>query len=200
VVDDPTMKEFKGKNLLGHYEVDSEGVKAQEVTIVDDGILQNYLVNRQPIRDFPVSNGHGRSAPGSNPQPAIGTFIVKSSEAISPEELRKKTVEMVAEQSKPYAYRVDTLGAGNAPRLLYRVYASDGHEELVRGAVFNELDVRALRNDLVALGNDPLVNNRPGGIPQTIICPSLLFDELEVKRADTSKEKLPEYPAPVLKP
>jgi TldD protein len=199
VVDDPTLKEFQGKNLLGHYEVDSEGVEAQAVTLIDDGVLQNYLVNRQPIRDFPASNGHGRSAPGSNPQPAIGTLIVKSSEAMTPDELRKKAVEMVAEQSKPYAYRVDTLGAANSPRLLYRVYAKDGHEELVRGAVFNELDVRALRNDLVALGNDPLVSNRPGGIPQTIICPSLLFDELEVKRADTSKEKLPEYPAPALK-
>jgi TldD protein len=72
----------------------------------------------------------------------------------------------------------------------------DGHEELVRGAVFNELDIRALRNDLVAIGNDPLVSNRIGGIAQTIIAPTLLFDELEVKRADTSKEKLPEYPAP----
>jgi hypothetical protein len=38
-----------------------------------------------------------------------------------------------------------------------------------------------------------------GGVPETIICPSLLFDELEVKRADTSKEKLPEYPAPPLR-
>jgi TldD protein len=65
--------------------------------------------------------------------------------------------------------------------------------------VFNELDVRALRNDLTAMGNDPLVSNRMSGLPQTIICPSLLFDELEVKRADTTKEKLPEYPAPDLK-
>jgi hypothetical protein len=160
--------------------------------------LQNYLVNRQPIRDFPVSNGHGRASAGTNPQPAMGTLIVKSSEALSPAELQTKALEMVGEQSKPYAYRVDTMGPGNAPRLLYRVYAKDGHEELVRGAVFNELDIRALRNDLVALGNDPLASNRMGGIGQTIIAPSLLFDELEVKRADQSKEKLPEYPAPIL--
>jgi TldD protein len=199
VIDDPTMKEFQGKNLIGHYEVDSEGVKAQAVTLIDDGVLQNYIMNRQPIRDFPASNGHGRSAPGSNPQPALGVLLVKSSEPTSVDELNQKIVEMVSEQSKPYAYRVETLGPGNSPRLLYRVYAKDGHEELVRGAVFNELDVRALRNDLVALGNDPLVSNRAGGIGQTIICPSLLFDELEVKRADTSKEKLPEYPAPLLK-
>ena len=50
-----------------------------------------------------------------------------------------------------------------------------------------------------AIGDDPLVSNRMGGVPQTIISPSLLFDELEVKRADTSKDKLPEYPAPDLK-
>src|SRR5207249_1384700 len=74
-----------------------------------------------------------------------------------------------------------------------------GLDELVRGAVFNELDTRALRADVIAAGNDPLVSNRPGGIPTTVISPSLLFDELEVKRADTSKDKLPEYPPPPLK-
>jgi TldD protein len=199
VVDDPTLKEFEGKKLLGYYTVDSEGVKAQEVTVVDAGVLQNYLVNRQPIRDFPSSNGHGRSSPGTNPTPAIGTLIVKSSEPESAEELKKKALQMAGEQSKPYAYRVDTLGPGNTPRLLYRVHVSDGHEQLVRGAVFNELDIRALRNDLIALGNDPLVSNRTNGIGQTVIAPSLLFDELEVKRADTTKEKLPEYPAPEIK-
>jgi hypothetical protein len=52
---------------------------------------------------------------------------------------------------------------------------------------------------LIAVGNDPLVSNRPGGAPTTIISPSLLFGELEVKRADTSKDKLPDYPAPPLK-
>ena len=199
VVDDPTIHQFQGKNLLGSYDVDDEGVKAQAVTLIDAGTLENYLVGRQPIRDFPASNGHGRAGPGTAAQPAVGTLILKSSEPESPADLKQKIMHMASEESKPYAYRVDTLGPGNAPRLLYRVYASDGHEELVRGAVFNELDVRALRNDLIAVGNDPLVSNRMGGVGQTIICPSLLFDELEVKRADTSKEKLPEYAAPPLK-
>jgi TldD protein len=197
-VDDPTLRQFQGKRLLGNYEVDSEGVKAQAVTVVDSGTLQNYLIGRQSIRDFPTSNGHGRASPGTSPQPNLGSFMVQSSEPEPAELLKQKLMEMASAQDKPYGYRVETLGPGNVPRLLYRVYVNDGHEELVRGAVFNELDVRALRNDLVALGNDPLVSNRVGGVPQTIICPSLLFDELEVKRADTSKEKLPEYPAPVI--
>jgi predicted Zn-dependent protease len=199
VVDDPTMKDFHGKSLVGSYAVDNEGVKAQAVTAVENGTLANYLIGRQPIRDFPASNGHGRAAPGSFPGPSLGVLLVKSSEAQSPEELKKKVIQMVTDQGRPYCYRVETLGPGNSPRLLYRVYAKDGREELVRGAVFNELDIRALRSDLVAVGNDPLVSNRTGGAPTTIISPSLLFDELEVKRADTSKDKLPDYPAPPLK-
>ena len=199
VVDDPTMKDFHGKSLVGSYAVDSEGVKAQAVNTIENGVLSNYLIGRQSIRDFPASNGHGRAAPGLIPGPSLGVLLVKSAEAQSPEELKKRVMQMVTDQSRPYGYRVETLGPGNSPRLLYRVYAKDGHEELVRGAVFNELDIRALRSDLMAVGNDQLVSNRAGGAPTTIISPSLLFDELEVKRADTSKDKLPDYPAPPLK-
>ena len=199
LVDDPTMKEFQGKSLVGSYDVDSEGVKAQPVTVVEKGILKNYLMGRQPIRDFPESNGHGRAGPASPPGPSVGVLLLKSAEAKSPEDLKKKVIEMISNQGRPYGYRVETLG-GLAPRLLYRIYAKDGREELVRGAVFNELDLRAMRSDLSAVGNDPLVSNRTtgSGMPMTIISPSLLFDELEVKRADTSKNKLPDYPAPPL--
>jgi TldD protein len=199
VVDDPTQNQFGGKKLVGSYGVDSEGVKAQSVTLVDQGVLENYLIGRQPLRDFPESNGHSRATPGGSPMPSLGVLMLKSSEAETPQALNEKLRQMAEAADKPYGYRVETLGPQNTPRLLYRVYVKDGHEELVRGAVFNELDVRSLRNDLAAVGNDPLVSNRANGTPQTIICPSLLFDELEVKRADTSKDKLPEYPAPDLK-
>jgi TldD protein len=197
IVDDPTLRDFQGKSLVGNYDVDDDGVKAQTVTVVDNGTLVNYLVGRQPIRDFPASNGHDRAGAGTFPAPNLGVLLVKSSEAQSAEALKQRVIQMITEQGKPYGYRVDTLGPGNAPRLLFRVYP-DGHEELVRGAVFNELDVRALRSDLMAVGNDPLVSNRAGGIATTVISPSLLFDELEVKRADTSKDKLPDYPPPPL--
>lgn len=198
VVDDPSLKEFQGKSTVGSYEVDSEGVKAQPVTVIENGMLTNFLVGRQPIRDFPVSNGHGRAAPGMFPGPSLGVLLLKSSEGQTPEALKQRAIQMVTEQGKAYAYRVETLGPGNTPRLLYRVYAKDGHEELVRGAVFSELDVRAMRSDLIAAGNDPLVSNHSGGAPTTVISPSLLFSELEVRRSDTSKDKLPEYPAPPL--
>src|SRR5262249_2292050 len=142
-------------------------------------------------------NGHGRAAPASPPGPSLGVLLIKSTEPKSFDDLKKTMMEKVGNGGQPFGYRVVTMG-GFAPRLLYRVYAKDGHEELVRGAVFNELDIRALRNELVAAGNDPIVTNRLAGIPTTVICPSLLFEELEVKRADTSKDKLPDYPAPPL--
>jgi TldD protein len=198
IVDDPTMKDFQGKSVVGGYAVDSEGVKAQPVNVIENGMLTNYLIGREPLRDFPASNGHGRAAAGTGPGPSVGVLLLKSSEAQSPQDLKKKVMQMVTDQGRPYGYRVETLGPGNSPRLLYRVYAKDGHEELVRGAVFSELDTRALRANVIAAGNDPLVSNRPGGVATTVISPSLLFDELEVKRADTSKDKLPDYPPPPL--
>ena len=91
-------------------------------------------------------------------------------------------------------------GPGNSPRLLYRVYVKDGlkGEPGAWGRCLTQLDAAApYEMSLVALGDDPLVSNRMGGVPQNHpFPPSLLFDELEVKRADTSKDKLPEYPAP----
>ncbi len=197
VIDDPTMKEFQGKSVVGGYEVDSEGVRSQAVNIIDKGVMMNYLLGRQPIRDFPASNGHGRAAPATPPGPNLGVLLLKSSEPKTLDDLKKAMLARVSDQGQSFGYRVVTMG-GTAPRLLYRVYAKDGREELVRGAVFSELDIRALRSDLSAAGNDPLASNRLGGVASTVISPSLLFDQLQVKRADTSKDKLPEYPAPPL--
>jgi hypothetical protein len=84
------------------------------------------------------------------------------------------------------------------PRLMWRVYASDGHMELVRGAVFKELDTRTLRKDIIAAGNDTFVYNRIEPLPSSIVAPSLLFDELDIQRANRTREKLPQYPPPAL--
>ena len=72
------------------------------------------------------------------------------------------------------------------------------NSHLVRGASFGDLDTRALRSDLAAAGDHVYVDNRPQIVPHSIVAPSILFDELEVKRANINKEKLPEYPAPGL--
>jgi hypothetical protein len=167
--------------------------------VVENGQLINYLLGRQPIRDFPESNGHGRAAPSQVAFPSIGNLIVEPKQSFSPAEVKQKLIELCRQEGLAYGYYAETVAPpAYNPRLLYRVYEKDGHEELVRGAVFNELDIRALRNDLVAAGNDPLVSNRNTLIPTTVIAPSILFDQVEVKRTDAKNAKLPEYPPPAL--
>ena len=61
VVDDPVLKSFDGKGLVGAYAVDDEGVPAQAVNLITAGKLESYLVGREPVKDFPQSNGHGRA-------------------------------------------------------------------------------------------------------------------------------------------
>ena len=199
VVDDPTLAAADGHSLLGHYDVDDEGVRATKVDLVQRGKLTNYVLGREPIRDFPSSNGHGRAAnPATPPGPGLGNLIVRSAEPVSAADLKRKLIEICKQRELPYGYYVDTLGPRRVPRLIYKVYAKDGHQELVRGATFGDLDARAVRNDIVAAGNDIYVDNRVTNIPHSIVNPSVLFDELEVRRANANKEKLPEYPAPTV--
>ena len=198
VVDDPTQDQVAGNSLGGSYKVDDEGVPVSPVTVVDKGILVNFLIGRQPIRDFLVSNGHGRASGSGTTVPAPGNLFIRPARTSSREELKKRMIDLCRERGFKYGYFVDTLGPGLTPRALYRVWVDDGREEMVRGAIFNELDTRALRSDLIAAGNDPLVSNRVGLPFISIVSPSLLFDELEVKRADNTNEKLPYYPAPAL--
>jgi len=198
VVDDPTQEKVAGSSLGGSYKVDDEGVPVAPVTVVDKGILVNFLIGRQPIRDFLKSNGHGRASGSGTTLPAPGNLFIRPARTSSREALKKQMIDLCRDRGFKYGYFVDTLGPGLTPRVLYRVWVDDGHEEMVRGAIFNELDTRALRSDLIAAGNDPVVSNRSGVPFTSIVSPSLLFDELEVKRADNTNEKLPYYPAPAL--
>ncbi len=113
------------------------------------------------------------------------------------------------------------LAAGAAtgdrlPLLMYRVNVNDGSEILVRGARLTGVTLRAMRN-LLGLGNDQtahpffqsLVSGFAGtslgafgsadsGVPSTVIAPSLLFEELEVRGARGEPRRLPLLPAPPL--
>jgi hypothetical protein len=172
VVDDPTLSTYAGQALLGHYAIDDEGVAAQRVSLVEKGVLVNYVVGREPIRDFPTSNGHGRGrVPTNPPGPSLGNLIVTSAQPVSKEELKKKLIDLCQQRDLPYCYYVETFGPRLTPRLLYKVWSKDGHEELVRGAAFGDLDIRALRSDLIAAGDQPYVENLMLNIPHSIVAP-----------------------------
>ena len=195
VVDDPGLKTFEGKDLVGAYDVDDEGVPERAVQLVTGGKLENYLLGREPVRDFTESNGHGRAAVAGPARPAIGVMKVTAETGVSDDELNHKLLDMAKERGLTSAYYVETLGGALSPRLLYRI-SLDGKRELVRGAALDDLDQRALRSSVEAAGKDLWVANYMGEVPETVLAPALLMSDVTVKRANEKNEKLPFYPPP----
>ncbi len=195
VVDDPALKTWQGKDLVGSYSVDDEAVPAQTVKLVSDGLLENYLIGRTPVRDFPESNGHARAGIAGPAHPVIGVMKVTAQQGLSEDELNRKLLDLAKDRGLKSVYYVDTLGAENTPRLLYRVDL-EGKRTLVRGAVLDDLDQRALRSGVIAAGQNLWVANYATEIPETVLAPALLFDDVTVKRANETNDKLPYYPPP----
>jgi predicted Zn-dependent protease len=197
VVDDPALKSFNGKGLVGAYDIDDEGVPAQDVKLVTAGKLENYLLSRTPVRDFPASNGHGRAGITGPAQPAISVFKVTATNGLSDDELNSKLQTIARDRGLKSAYYVQTLGGLGTPRLLYRISADgSGKRELVRGAALDDVDQRALRSSVTAAGKDLYIANYFGDIPQTVLAPALLFEDATIRRANEKNGKLPFYPPP----
>ncbi|HVA95282.1 MAG TPA: metallopeptidase TldD-related protein, partial [Candidatus Dormibacteraeota bacterium] len=183
LVDDPTMKQFDGQDLLGSYAVDQEGVKAQRVNLVQNGLLLNFLMSRRPGPDLVQSNGHGRAAYLGTPRPMIGNLFFTSTAGVSPDELKKKFLDACKQNGNKWCLIVRemdnpvlgvreqddlselVMGAASGaatgdrlPLLVYRVNAEDGQETLIRGARLTGLTVRAMRN-IYGIGNDATTFN-----------------------------------------
>ena len=195
VVDDPGLKSYNGKGLAGAYSIDDEGVPAQAVQLVTAGRLVNYLIGREPVKDFPHSNGHGRAGLAGPPQPVIGVLKITAQNGLTDEALSQKLLALARDRGLKNAYSVATLGGVDSPRLLYRVSA-DGTRTLVRGAELDDIDQRALRSSVVAAGKDLWVDNSFGDPAQTVLAPALLLDDATVRRANQKNDKLPFYPPP----
>jgi hypothetical protein len=85
------------------------------------------------------------------------------------------------------------------PLVVYRV--QNGKETLVRGLTLENLLPRALK-DVVAVGREPVVydyidgGSGFSGIPSAIVTPSLLFDDVDIRRQTGRFRKPPLYPHP----
>jgi hypothetical protein len=195
VEDTPSTATYNGKGLLGAYSMDDEGVPAQDVKLVQGGRLVSYLIGRQPVKDFPQSNGHGRAGITGAARPSISVLKVSAENGLSDDDLNRKLLAMAKDRGLKSVYYVATMGGEMTPRLLYRVMP-DGKRQLVRGAELDDIDQRALRSSVEAAGKDLWVANYFGDVPQTVLAPALLLEDATVKRANQKNEKLPFYPPP----
>ena len=171
VVDDPTLREFAGLPLLGHYSVDHQGIPPQPVTLVENGILKGLLASRTPSETAMRSTGHGRSvSPGAAPTAISGNLIVEADESYTAEQLRRRLLQLAEEVGLEYgviirslsadarfaasAMRVARLRQGDlripAPVAAFKLYR-DGREEPLANMEFAEVSQRLLR-DIVAAG------------------------------------------------
>jgi TldD protein len=127
-----------------------------------------------------------------------------------------------AVRQEDFSEFIAELGGGisngdRVPLLVYRVYVADGHEELARGGILEGLTLRSLRN-ILAIGDDPtiltyMLNSQEGlggtalgafgsaqdGIPSTVVAPSLLLDDVEIRGFHGEPSRLPLDPAPPMK-
>jgi hypothetical protein len=221
VTDDPTMP------LFGHEEVDDEGIPEKPVSLVEKGVLRDFLRTREPVRGYTDSNGRARIAGGS---PIPTNLIVKASETTSLSDIRKKMIDLCQQRGLPYAIvirRMDfpstapvdearrilgSAGAGrpvSMPLHVYRLYP-DGHEELIRGVRLHGLNARSLK-DILAAGDDSvtfnyLENGEPFALlgygqssaEVSVVAPSVLIDDLELTKVDDELPRLPIAPPPAM--
>jgi len=213
VFDDPTQRALGGTDLSGWYEFDNEGVPAQRVDLVKNGVLTNYLMARMPIDGVSHSNGHGRAQAGFVPVGRQGNLIVSSTRTATDPELRQRLLEEIKKKGKPYGLYFEdieggfTLTESRAPQLfqilpvmVWRVYADGRPDELVRGVDIVGTPLTAMGGILLTGEKtavfDGVCGAESGGVPVAAAAPAMLFSEIEVQKRGHSLTRPPILPPP----
>ena len=213
VLDDPTMRKVGNVSLNGYYRFDDEGVFARPVTLVDHGILRNYLKSRTPVKGSLESNGHGRAEGTLDPIGRMGSTIVRSDKVVPYATLKQMLLEEIKRQKKAFGLIIADISGGQTntttydfqafkgmPRIVYRVDAETGQETLVRGVEFVGTPIGSL-NRIVAASDQTAVFNgfcgaESGYVPVSTVAPALLISEIELQRTRRALERPPILPAP----
>jgi predicted Zn-dependent protease len=212
VYDDPTLTALNGLYLNGHYRFDDEGVRAQRASLVRNGVLEGFVQGRNPLDEFPASNGHGRREPGLWAVSRQGNLVVETARSVVDEELEKLLVAEIKRQGRPYGMIFTDISGGftNTSRFLpqsfkvnpimaYRMFP-DGRKELVRGVDIEGTPLIALESIIAAGRNVEVFNGmcgaESGWVPVSASAPSLLLSRLEVARTVAPEGGRPILPPP----
>lgn len=216
VSDNPLLASYGGQTLNGSYPIDNEGVRPGPLELVKNGKLVNFYISRAPVKEFRHSNGHARGVAGefAAPRPGNVLFTVQPEKRAPEAELKKKLLQMAAENGLDYAVIVRRLDPEAekktedllaAPVLAYKVSVKDGSETLIGGSEWTDVSFRALRDILLASDADQVYNyyqpgpfyyNR-GYVPASLVAPAaLLIQEMELKPTDRKPDRQPYLPNP----
>lgn len=211
VVDDPTLERWGDAPLIGRSAADDEGMPAQRVVLVQDGVLQGFLMSRAPRKGFPHSNGHAHGGSFGPVRAGWNNLIITTDKGIPQPELYKKLLAEAKAAGQSYALIVRSIDdpalSGDMFAIMQRGTSKvppptelikiglDGKQEPLRGASFGPLPLASLE-ELVAAGRDSIVSNRVMGYPSSIAAPALLFKRVELRKPPEQQRKLPALPHP----
>ena len=213
VSDDPTLSDFHGTPLSGHYSYDDEGQLARRVDLIKDGVLDTFLMSRLPIASFSTSNGHGRAETGHMPTGRQGNLIVTSSKTVSDAVLREMLKAEAKKQGRAYGLYFEDISSGFAvttrrspqafqviPLVVYRVYVDGRPDELVRGVSIVGTPQAALNRILATNDKQDIFNGicgaESGSIPVSAVAPAMLVSEIETQRQAQGTARPPILPPP----
>ncbi len=214
VVDDPTQRQFNGRDLNGFYEFDDECVPGQPARIVENGVLKTFLLSRSPTRGFTRSNGHGRRQPGAQVVARQGNLIIESSKQVPFAQLRAMLIEECRKQGKEFGLLFDDISGGFTttgryspqafkvePILVYRVYTDGRPDELVRGVDIVGTPLTCFSKILCAADDADIFNGycgaESGSVPVSAISPSILVEQIEVEKKQKAQDRPPILTSPI---
>lgn len=208
IYDDASMERYNGTFLNGYYKYDDEGVKSRSVHVVENGILRNFLMSRNPIENFQQSNGHGRKRHGYDCVARQGNLIVESNKTMPFDKLKKELIKEVKAQGKEWGLIFDDISGGFTmtmrytpqafkviPLRVWRVYVDGRPDELVRGVDIVGTPLTSF-SKIIATGDDTNVFNglcgaESGMVNVSAVSPSILVSQIEVEKKYKSKDKPP---------
>ena len=215
VVDDPTQLKLNDTELSGWYEYDDEGVPAGRVELIANGILKNFLMSRMPIQCCDKSNGHGRAQAGLMPVGRQGNLIVTSTNTVRDAELRRRFIDEIKKQGKPYGLYFEDIEGGFTltqrttpqafqvlPIVVWKVFPDGRPDELVRGVDIVGTPLAAMSRILVTGDKIEVFNGicgaESGRVPVAAAAPAILFADLETQKRGHSLNRPPILPPPEL--
>ncbi|HEX4419326.1 MAG TPA: metallopeptidase TldD-related protein [Kofleriaceae bacterium] len=183
IVDDPTARDGAGKALIGGYKIDDEGVAAQRVEVIKDGVLKTLLTSRTPSAKGQTSNGHARRlADGGAFHGSATNLFVTGKGALPRKALEQRLVSAAQGEGLKYGVvvrRFDDAAITSAPEfsrrelvamikstdqqlppptiLAYKIFPN-GKEQLVRGVQLAEVPIRAWK-DVLGVSKEMTVYN-----------------------------------------
>lgn len=190
----PRMKKYGDIPLLGSFDTDDEGVvPADETVLIENGVLKTMLNDRTIVKPGQVSNGLGDG-------PGVVSVTFKTT--VVSADLKGRLIALAKKEGLEYGLLVkNSSSVGMRFVDVYKVYVSDGREELVRQATLKDLSQRSFRKISDVSKETGVHHINRGREVVSVICPEgVLLSEVEFGGSSLPTLKEEDYvPSPLKK-